>query len=305
MLEYVSRAFRGSAQARLEHSLAVASAPSIRSGLRQLAALEPSSTEPDDQRPIFLLSAGWRAGSTLVQRLVMSDANVLMWGEPYNACSLIQRLAATTVAFRGDWPLPHYYHDGTRPKLLSEQWIANLYPSIGAFRRGHRAALDAMFAQPASEAGASRWGIKEVRLGSEHAFYLRWLYPKARFLLLYRNPLNAYQSYANAGRSWYDDWPDRPVFTPAEFGAHWRRLTEGYLRDATELDALIVRYEDLPKDPTLVDRIEAYLELRLDRSVLEKKVSGAWVERAHVNRLERWLLKRATSPLAEKLGYRW
>ena len=237
MLEYISRAFRGSSQARTEHRLAIASGANIQTGLRQLARLQPSAVAPDDEQPIFLLSAGWRAGSTLVQRLVMSDSSVLMWGEPYNACSLIQHLAATTVPFRRDWPLPQYYHDGTRPKLLSEKWIANLYPSISAFQRGHRAAFDTMFAEPARHAGAARWGIKEVRLGSEHAFYLRWLYPKARFLFLYRNPLHAYQSYANAGRSWYDDWPDRPVFTPAAFGAHWRRLTEGYLRDAIELGA--------------------------------------------------------------------
>ncbi len=305
MLQYISRAFRGSPQARADHQLAMADRPTIQSGLRQLASLQPNAPAPDDEQPIFLFSAGWRSGSTLLQRLVMSDSSVLMWGEPYNACSLVQHLAATTIPFRCDWPLPQYYHDGTRPKLLSEKWIANLYPSISDFERGHRAAFDAMFAEPARQAGASRWGIKEVRLGSEHAFYLRWLYPKARFLFLYRNPLHAYQSYANAGQAWYDDWPDRPVFTPAAFGAHWRRLTEGYLRDAKELDALLVRYEDLPKDPALIDRIESYLDLRLDRSLLETKVSGAWVERAHVNRLERWLLKRAVSPLAQELGYRW
>jgi hypothetical protein len=305
MLDYISRAFRGSAEARAEHRLAIQSAPSIRSGLRELTSLQPTPNDRNDEQPIFLLSAGWRAGSTLVQRLVMSDARVLMWGEPYNACSFVQRLAATTIAFRRDWPLPNYYHNGALPKQLSEQWIANLYPSIDAFWCAHRAAFDAMFSTPAREAGAPRWGIKEVRLGSDHAFYLRWLYPRARFLFLYRNPLQAYQSYANAGRSWYDDWPDRPVFTPTEFGAHWRRLTEGYLRDANELDALLIRYEDLGNDPTVIDRVESYLDLRLDRSLLDKKVSGAWVERAHVNRLERWLLRRAVSPLAQKLGYEW
>src|SRR5262245_32576620 len=37
----------------------------------------------DGAAPIFLLSSGWRSGSTLVQRLINSDSSVLMWGEPF------------------------------------------------------------------------------------------------------------------------------------------------------------------------------------------------------------------------------
>lgn len=39
----------------------------------------------------------------------------------------------------------------------------------------HRQFYDALFAAPATEAGAERWDGKEVRLGIEHALYLRWL----------------------------------------------------------------------------------------------------------------------------------
>jgi hypothetical protein len=41
-----------------------------------LAALPGTVIEADgDEAPIFLLSAGWRSGSTLLQRLLMSDKN--------------------------------------------------------------------------------------------------------------------------------------------------------------------------------------------------------------------------------------
>ncbi len=116
-----------------------------------------------------------------------------------------------------------------------------------------------MFSEPARRAGVPRWGIKEVRLGIEHGFYLRWLYPKARFLVLYRNPLDAYRSYSQYGRSWYDTFPDKPVFTPTAFGPHWRRLMEGFLRDAGKLDALLVRYEDLVGERPPLDEIDAHL----------------------------------------------
>ena len=261
----------------------------------------------DEEEPIFLLSAGWRSGSTLLQRLIMSDSRVLIWGEPYDECGMIQALANTTKPFRADWPPAEYYYDGRPPSELTSEWIANLFPALENFRSGHRALLDTMFSEPARRAGVPRWGIKEVRLGIEHGFYLRWLYPKARFVLLYRNPLDAYRSYARYGRSWYDTFPDKPVFTPTAFGQHWRRLMQGFVSDAKRLDALLVRYEDLIGDHPPIEEIEAHLGVQVNRLVLKDEVAGS--DRSSrpvkVTRLEKWLLKRAVSPIAANLGYKW
>ena len=125
----------------------------------------------------------------------MSDPNVFIWGEPYDHCRIVQALAETTKAFTPDWPPQRYFYDGSEKSELSARWIADLYPSLEDLRQGHRAIFEAMFAKPARETGANRWGLKEVRLGAEHAHYLKWLFPKARFLFIYRNPLEAYRSY--------------------------------------------------------------------------------------------------------------
>ncbi|MDP3123289.1 MAG: sulfotransferase, partial [Thiobacillus sp.] len=228
MIRSIQTALKGPAQALAQHRQLTKGYTGIASGL---AALESVYQPPADDTvaPIFLLSAGWRSGSTLLQRLVMSDKRVLIWGEPYDECGPIQAMAGTLKAFRPDWPPAEYYYDGTPPGQLTGSWVANLFPAPDALWRAHRAYHDALFDAPATQAGASRWGVKEVRLGIEHARYLRWLYPKARFVLLYRNPLDAYSSYCRYGRSWYDVFPDRPVFTPTAFGAHWRQLMEGYL----------------------------------------------------------------------------
>ena len=160
---------------------------------------------------------------------------------------------------------------------------------------------------PSRRGGAARWGIKEVRLGSEYAFYLRWLYPKAKFLFLYRNPLDAYRSYARYGRSWYDIFPNKPMFTPTAFGTHWCQLMQGYLRDAKKLDALLVRYEDLIGECPPLEEIEAHLGIRMNHSVLGAKVGSSEQggEKLRVSVLEKWLLKRAVSPMAKELGYDW
>ena len=307
MLQYLTSALIGPAQARAAHRQALRQAPGILTGMAHLQPLCPAG-EPDDQEaPIFLLSAGWRSGSTLLQRLIMSDSRVLMWGEPYDECGMIQALANTLQAFRPGWPPEEYYYDGTPPDKLSGEWIANLFPSPEDLQKSHRAFFDTLFAEPAKRAGAERWGIKEVRFGVEHCAYLRWLYPKARFIFLYRNPFSAYRSYCRYGRSWYDTFPGKPVFTPTAFGRHWRLLMEGFLSDAKKLNALLVKYEDLVAGNAQLDEIEAYLNININRSVLKDKVGSSEQdgEKVEVSWLEKQLLKRAVSPLAQKIGYKW
>lgn len=307
MLQYLTSALIGPAQARAAHRQALRQEPGILTGMVQLQSLCPADETDDQEEPIFLLSAGWRSGSTLLQRLIMSDSRVLMWGEPYDECGMIQALAHTTQAFRAGWPPAEYYYDGTQPDKLSGEWIANLFPSLEDLRKSHRLFFDTLFAEPARRAGAERWGIKEVRLGAEHCAYLRWLYPKARFIFLYRNPLGAYRSYCRYGRSWYDTFPDKPVFTPTAFGRHWRLLMEGFLSDATKLNALLIRYEDLVSGNAQLEEIEAYLNIGINRTVLKDKVGSSERdgENAKVSWLEKQLLKRAVSPLAQKIGYKW
>lgn len=307
MLQTLMSALRGPAQARAAHRQALLQQPGIIRGIEQLQQICPGNAVADVEEPIFLLSAGWRSGSTLLQRLIMSDSRVIIWGEPYDECGMIQGLAETTRAFRPDWPPGDYYYDGTPPNQLSGNWIANLFPAPEDLRNGHRAIFDTMFSAPAKRAGTPRWGIKEVRLSVEHGFYLRWLYPKARFILLYRNPLDAYRSYARYGRNWYDTFPAKPVFTPTAFGTHWRQLMEGYMRDADKLDALLVRYEDLIGNHPPLDAIESHLGITIDRAVLGTKVGSSerGGEMANVSNLEKWLLRRAVSPHAQNLGYVW
>jgi hypothetical protein len=305
MLDTILAAFIGPSQARAAHRQALRQGTSVALGARQLQALCPSDPANDPESPIFLLSAGWRSGSTMLQRLLMSDPRVLIWGEPYDECGLIQALAGSARAFRAGWPPKVYFYDGTPPDQLTGEWVANLFPALEDWRLAQRALFDTLFAAPARRAGAQRWGIKEVRLTAEHCAYLRWLYPRSKFIVLYRHPLEAYRSYSRYGRSWYDVFPDRPMFTPAEFGAHWHTLLSGYLRDNTDLDAMIVKYEDLAGGNFPLDQLDRHLGTSVDRKVLDRKVGSSerGGERVTVNALERWLLRRQVQPLAHSLGY--
>jgi hypothetical protein len=82
---------------------------------------------------------------------------------------------------------------------------------------------------------------------------------------------------------------------------------EGFLGDATKLNALLIRYEDLVAGNAQLEEIEAYLNIRINRTVLKDKVGSSERdgENAKVSWLEKQLLKRAVSPLAQKIGYKW
>ena len=56
-------------------------------------------------QPVFVFSAGWRSGSTLLQRMLMKhNEKLIMWGEPYHLCNIVNGLASQFRAFTSDWP---------------------------------------------------------------------------------------------------------------------------------------------------------------------------------------------------------
>lgn len=280
---------------RLEAQLA-----SFDARFRGTAAALAQPAEGDS--PVFILSAGWRSGSTLLQRMVMANnPDIIIWGEPYAAASPVLALADQLRPFSEHWPDPSYFLDGHGADL-SREWVANLYPPAASFRAAHLAYLETLFAQPARDLGRRQWGLKEVRFGADQVNYLRWLYPHAKFLFLVRDPLHAYRSYR--GRlSWYARWPDRMVSDPYDFGVHWARLCREFLALQRRAPWPLVRYEELGQ-PATADRLADYLGWEIPALETMAKVGG-WktAESKPLNWIERSLLYRGTGGLARELGY--
>src|SRR5262245_37805430 len=89
----------------------------IAAGLGALARRWPAVQSTSDQQPVFVLAAGWRSGSTLVQRALMSQC--LVWGEPFGHGGLIERLADPLRAINAQWPEPHFVYRGLPIETLS------------------------------------------------------------------------------------------------------------------------------------------------------------------------------------------
>lgn len=257
---------------------------------------------PLTDSPIFLLSAGWRSGSTLLQRMVMAEnPAVIIWGEPYDLALPIQGLADQLRPFSEAWPRARGFA-GAGGEDFSNAWVANLYPPAEAFRAAHLAYLEALFAAPAEALGRSRWGLKEVRFGADEVRYLRWLYPRARFVFLVRDPLNAYRSYRQK-LTWYARWPHRMVATPYGFGVHWRRLSRDFLEVQSQGVGLLLRYEELGEDAT-VSRLSDYLGWPVPRPQSMAKITGlANKDEVRLGTVEAAILRRGAGRIASEFGY--
>jgi hypothetical protein len=258
---------------------------------------------PGGAQPIFLLAAGWRSGSTLLQRLAVSSGEALIWGEPYGRAAIIPGLTRATMVFRPDWPAAaaiasEHIAPGAE---LHERWIANFYPEPRSFRAAMRALLDELLMAPAKRRGFARFGLKEVRLSAIDAAWLEWLYPDARFVFLVRNPWDSWASMK--GNTWYWRWPDQPVSTAGDFAQIWSALLTSF-RQWQSASGMLVRYEDLQRDDFDLAPLCEHLQLaRMDPAVRATRLRGIAQSPSPLDTREIATIAAAAGPLAQALGY--
>lgn len=258
-----------------------------------------------NEAPVFVLSAGWRSGSTLLQRMIMEhNHDIVIWGEPFAHADIWRSMASQFRCFTARWPPERWFLSAGKASNLTDYWVANLYPDIADLLDGHRKFYDAVFGRPSRARGCKTWGMKEVRLTIDEAGYLRALYPKCKLLLLYRNPRDAYLSYLKLGAAWYRRWPDKPVATAYSFGRNWAEMTGGFIRGCKDVGGLVVRYEDLD-DASEVKRIENYLGWPVPRASGMNLVGDSRRSRIQcLPRMQRILLDLSVGRAFKDAGYR-
>ena len=262
-----------------------------------------------DCNPVFVLSAGWRSGSTLVQRLLMSSGEIFIWGEPYGSASIIESLARPLLVFDENRPTKSEIWDGRSNLVeLSNKWIANLSPHPLVLKESMCEFLETLFYAPLQNKGIPRWGLKEVRIPADYCFFLKWLYPRAKFVLVYRNPYHAWHSYRRY-RRWFRAIPNDPVFTPYAFGRVWKNLVNSFTLNHDKIRAFLVSYESIVSDPEgIVRKMEEYLGFSISLDPLRTKVGGSRKKR--LSKSDRLLLfyewmwvRVAVGGVAARLGY--
>ena len=226
--------------------------------------------------PVFLLAAGWRSGSTLLQRLLMSQGDILLWGEPYSDTRIIQHMARQFRCFRNNYPFEKTlfpWKDNFKSASFDMEWIAYLFPHPQCLYDAHLAFYDTLLKESAIKAGFTNWGIKDVRLDGSHAMYLNWIYPRAKFIFLIRNPWDAWKSYV--GKNWHLEWPDIEIRTAKQFTQLWKHLTGSFIDVAPKLSSLVIRYEDFQDNPhNAISMLENFTGISINRKIMNVKISG-------------------------------
>ena len=250
---------------------------------RSIGHLEAAVREPataPDERPVFLVAIGWRSGSTLMQRVLMTDPQILVWGEALNHLAMVSRLMRPLHGFTDSWPPGDHWISHLGEVDLTTEWVANLTPDASHLKAAYRAFLDTWLAAPARARGFARWGVKEVRWSAEEAIFLRWLYPDCRFVLTIRHPVYTYLSLKQAGftpgeRGFVLEWPDRWIADLESFARHWNDLALSWAAVIERLDVTWIRYEDLMAGRIDLIGLGHSLDLALDPGpALAAKVGG-------------------------------
>lgn len=266
---------------------------------------EKSGGTNDVEEPIFLLSTGWRAGSTLLQRILLTDRRLLLWGEPLAEMAIVARLCEMLSDSISPECL-EVWRNQQDPNLsaLATSWIANLFPAGDDFRCALRSLFDRWLCVPARARGFSRWGFKEVRFGATEAVLLHWLYPGAKFVIISRHPYDAYRSFADA--HWevnYYRHPDLPANSAAAFAWHWNRLALSWSHLPTGFPAVHIKYEDLISGKVDFRSLESWLGLEINENVALSVKAGGTTKRSQLSWYERGIIVRETAKGMRVLGY--
>lgn len=272
--------------------------------LLQNRGLDTTSSANEEEAPIFVLSTGWRAGSTLLQRILVTDPQLLLWGEPLGEMTVVSRVAEmignslNPVKFRA-WGSQV---DANSPGLATS-WIAVLYPSTDHFRMALRGLFDQWLGAPARERGFSRWGFKEVRFGATEASLLRWLYPNAKFVVISRHPYDSYQSVVNASWTPYYRYPDVPVDSAASFARNWNRLAMSWSELPAGFPCFHIKYEDLIGRKIDFRKLESWLGIEIRENVALSAPVGASAKRKSLTWYQRLIIARKAEAGMCALGY--
>jgi hypothetical protein len=269
------------------------------------AALDATVGGTQTDGPIFLLATGWRAGSTLLQRILVTDPRVLVWGEPFGDLALPSRIAEMVSHISQLYSLKErFIQDRFTSTEMATSWIASLYPPGDDFRLALRYLFDRWLGEPARQRGFARWGLKEVRLGATEASLLHWLYPQAKFVILSRHPYDCYRSLADSG--WNHVYYQRPevrVDSAAGFARHWNRLAAGWSKLPPGFPCLHIKYEDLISGQVDFRKLESWLGIEVRENVALSVFVGQTAVRKRLSWYERLIISREAGPGMKALGY--
>jgi len=218
-------------------------------------------------QPVFVFAPAARCGITLMQRLLNSSRQIIIYGEnnllvnilPHNIFALNttadQHYRARQKLLNGEYD---FWSSAIWPDV--QQWCGSVIKSIELLLR--------MYQDSSAKDGFAKWGIKSpIEDARFCAFYFQ-TFPASKVIFLYRHIVDVMMSYKS--RKWI------PTLNEcAKIANKWCRNVSYMLGGDVPGRVMVIRYEDmLANKDEYVERIENLLGITgIDKSVFNRKIN--------------------------------
>ncbi|MEL6341727.1 MAG: sulfotransferase [Myxococcota bacterium] len=251
--------------------------------------------------PVFIWAPTQRCGTGLLQRLVTSSREALIFGEESHLTLEIPRslIRCARQAEKNDVLLRRL--SGGDPS----GWYVHVYPPSKSY---HAALIDNFYTlaevydQSARELGFRRWGTKFPGIHPQELLVLAKLLPHARHLIVFRDLVDVLRSVKSRG------WVNRPADAMA-YCTHWtNRLAAAMDHFSGDPRFRMIRYEQLVGDPQMqATEIASFLSLStVDVSVFSHRPNApgdGYTPPTALTPRERQMIDDVAGSLRAKLGY--
>jgi hypothetical protein len=266
----------------------------------------PVCTALSELGPLIITSPALRSGTTLLQRLLCSADNALIYGE---TCALDLEFFAKVYASKASM------YQANRARFAhtlaqvesgdTRNWILDLMPNLDGYREALGRACAAGLAYCRDEAvrnGRSVWGIKCPAWPPAVLQLLRALMPRSRFLYVHRDVVDCLKS-ARAQQMVHSE-QDVAAFCQA-----WTENLTYVLGLDQDSHVLLLGYAELVANPAAsLERIAAFSGAHgMDAHVLDHKINTwttenkSYVPPVELTDRERQIAAQLTSALRQQL----
>lgn len=257
-----------------------------------------------ENTPVFLIGTG-RSGTTLVQRLLNSYPDTMIWGEHAGYLDSVAK-AYTILAKHPSMEEYSFSQNRELKGDLSaavfkqpERWQAwnNWFAKtdVAEFFRIH---LEEVF--NAEKIGKhAYWGFKEIRYGIDDQVleFLRELYPSAKFIFIVRNGLNTIESQLNTFHQGESKFLTikRLIQLPIaiKIAKKWAKQNSNLFAFAKKNPdcTRLLRYEDLISQSTALEQLLEFLGKPLtetQRAIMEMSAGRGSSYQSGLAENQRW-----------------
>ncbi len=218
-------------------------------------------------QPVFIFSPAARCGITLLQRLLNSSGQIIIYGENNLLINILPNNIFSMKTLERK-------HQAARQKLLNGEydfWSSSIWPDIqiwcGTLIKSIEMLLK-MYQDESAKYGFDKWGIKSpVEDARFCAFYFQ-TFTNSKIIFIYRHIVDVLMSHKS--RKWIPTLNEYTRITQK-----WCRNVSYMLNGDVPDRVMIIRYENmLDNKDEYIDKIEKLVGISgIDKSIFNRKIN--------------------------------